>query len=299
MTQTLSGAAIQIGAGSLGAGPIGLLFGQMVSGGAGAFGLGRDAFRNSRAALGAVSLTSMREALGRYSRLPMYSTPDALANSLGAQAPVIIIAALTIGPEAGYLALATRVMAAPMALVGGSIAQVYLAHAPEELRANRLGQFTTRILGGLFKTGVGPLIFVGIVAAPAFSIAFGPDWRRAGELVGWMTPWFVLQFISSPVSMVVHVVGRQRTMLMLTIAGLCIRVGAVLAAARIGREFLPEAYAIASAVFYALCTVVVYRLAGVKLRACLGAAKGSVRILAAWGLTGIIVLGVLDSWLRL
>src|SRR5690606_30740867 len=124
---------------------------------------------------------------------------------------------LAIGPEAGYLMLATRIMAAPVGLIGGSVAQVYLSQAPIEFRAGNLPNFTVGIIGALVKTGAGPLAFMGIIAPHVFPILFGLEWVRAGEMVAWLTPWFIVQFISSPVSMSLHVSGRQRTALVLQI----------------------------------------------------------------------------------
>src|SRR5690606_34581923 len=100
-------------------------------------------------------------------------------------------------------------MAAPMGLVGGDVAQVSVSRAPEKYRSGELAEFTARVIEGLVKTGVGPLLFVGIIAPPVFAIVFGVEWRRAGEIISWMTPWFIFQFISSPVSMVMHVTDRQ------------------------------------------------------------------------------------------
>lgn len=266
MTQALGGTGVQLGAGALSAGPIGLLLGYMISGGAGVIGLARDAWRNDRSVLRAVTPRAMRKMLREYSRFPKYSTLEALANTAGIQAPVIIIAALAIGPEAGYLMLATRLMAAPMALLGGSIAQVYLAHAPEELRANRLGDFTTRILTGLVKTGVGPLLFAGIVAPQLAGLVFGEEWVRTGELVAWMTPWFVLQFLSSPVSMIMHVRGKQKLMLATMLIGGGVRVVALLVSQTFAPARLAEVYAISSAIVYFTYTIIFYRYGDVRLR---------------------------------
>ena len=289
MTQALGGVGLQGIAGALGAGPIGLLLGHMFSGGAGFVGLARDAWKHDRAALRTVTPASMRAVLRQYSRFPKYSALEALANTAGSQVPVILIAALAIGPEAGYLMLATRVMAAPMSLVGGSVAQVFLAHAPEELRAGRLGEFTARILGGLLKTGVGPLLFAALVAGPLAGILFGKSWARAGELVAWMTPWFILQFLASPVSMVMHVTGRQRQMLAVTITGLMLRVGAMLIAYEWSRSELAEIFALSGGIFYLLCCVIFYRVAGVGWVNAARIVKDAVRPLLFWFLAGLVV----------
>lgn len=264
MLQALGGLGLQTGAGAAGVGPFGLLLGHMVSSGAGFIGLARDALRHDRKLLSAISLPNMRRMLGEYSRFPKYSTWEAFANTAGVQVPVIMIAALALGPEAGFVMLATRIIAAPMSLIGGSLAQVYLAHASDELRAGRLGDFTAKILGGLLKTGVGPLLFIGIVAGPASSIIFGQEWSRVGELIAWMTPWFILQFLSSPVSMVMHVKQHQRLMMSMQTIGLILRVTAVWAAYAIHADITSEVYAVSGAVFYLLATIVYYTVADIR-----------------------------------
>jgi O-antigen/teichoic acid export membrane protein len=266
MAQAVGGSGAQLALGVAGAGPFGLLVGQVISNGAGVYRLSVEAWCESRDSIRQVSWSTMRRAAKAYSRFPKYSTPDALANSLGIQAPIIIIAALAVGPEAGFLMLAIKVMAIPMKLVGGAIAQAYLAHASDEMRAGNLGGFTSKILGGLTKAGVGPLIFAGFVAPQMFAIIFGDEWRRAGELVAWMTPWFVLQFISSPVSMVMHVTNQQRAMLALTTSGLVVRLGTMIGAYFFARSYFSELYACSGAIFYFVCCVVFYNAAGVRFK---------------------------------
>lgn len=297
MAQALGGVGVQLGAGIAGFGPIGLLAGHAVSGGAGVLSLARDTWKHDRHVIRGVSIDSMRNALGRYSRFPKYSTWEGLANTAGIQVPVILIAAWAVGPEAGYLLLATRLMAAPMALIGGSVAQVYLAHAPKEMRADRLGAFTTKILSGLVKTGVGPLMFAGFVAAPVAGIVFGTEWRRAGELVAWMTPWFILQFLSSPVSMVMHVDGKQRQMLVLTIAGFLLRIVALTGAYFFRESSLAEVYALSGAVFYGVCAVIFYGVAKVSLVDFLGVLKSNLFVLVAWCGAGVAVASICKAYL--
>lgn len=294
MTQALGGAGTQIGAGLAGMGPFGLLFGHMISGGLGVFGLARDAWREDRGALRSVRLQSMRHMLLQYSRFPKYSTVEALANTAGSQLPVILIAAFAIGPEAGYLMLASRVMAAPMGLIGGAVAQVYLSRAPEDLRLGRLAETTTRIFGGLVKTGVGPLLFAGIVAAPVFSLVFGTEWGRAGDLVAWLVPWLVLQLLASPVSMVMHVRMQQASMLLLTTFGLTLRVGTILLAAHFIRSHIVESYALAAAAYYLILLVVFYRMSGCRMQSVLQELGRSLVFPAAWVALGVVVrLGIL------
>lgn len=268
IAQAVGGASTQVGLGCAAVAPLGLLLGQLISNAAGILGLARDVAKNDRAAIRAVKWSNMRRLFCEYDRFPKYSTLDSLLNTVGAQLPVIIIAALAMGPEAGYLLLTLRVMQVPLGLIGGAVAQVYLSRAPEELRAGTLARFTVNILGGLIETGVGPLLFIGILAPNVFTLVFGPEWQRAGDLVAWLTPWSLLQLLSSPISMVMQVTGRQREMLLLMIVGLFFRIGPIFISARCAPGTLAEVYAISSAVFYLLLCIVFYWRSGcLKYRA--------------------------------
>lgn len=255
--RAVGGAGTQLGFGAVSITPFGLLFGHMIYGGLGIFTLARDLLRNERAALAAISPGGMWRALKEYRRFPIYSVPEALANSAGVQVPVILIAAVAAGPEAGYLALAMQVMALPMALVGQSVAQVFIAEAPDRMRAGTLPAFTRRTSLMLFKLGSMVLIPVGVLSPYVFAPLFGSDWGRAGEIVLWMTPWHVLQFAASPVSAVLHVTGHLRRAMVLQFFGAGVRIGAVIAAAAMATGWISEVYALAGAVVYGFYLLVV------------------------------------------
>lgn len=296
MAQSVGGAGTQGVLGWVGFAPFGLLLGQVISSGAGLLGLGRDALREDRSVFRRVSWTGMRRVLRQYDRFPKYSTFEAFANSAGLQLPVIVIAALTAGPEAGYLMLAMRAMAAPIGLIGGAVSQVYLSRAPEELRAGRLAEFTSQVIGGLTKSGVGPLVFAGIVSPVVFPLIFGQTWMRAGELVAWMTPWFVMQFLASPVSMTLHVTGNQRRALTLQLLGLVLRVGATGLAGWRMPSYIVEAYAISGFIFYSLYLYVVIRISGIKTSELLNAMMGSFGVAMIWSVSGIILAASLAAY---
>ena len=259
VAQATAAAATQIGLGFAGAAPLGLLIALALNSGAGAIGLLWHFARRDWKLAGEVSPARMREAFWQHIRFPKFSALEAVCNSASIFLPVVLIAAYAPAAEAGFVMLAMQVMQAPMALIGNAVAQVYMSQAPAEYRAGSLGAFTARILGGLMRTGVGPLLFAGIVAAPAFAIVFGAEWREAGLLVAWMTPWFVMQFLASPVSMSLHVTGNQKAALALQLLGLVLRAGAVAAAIALAPGHLAQVYAVSGFVFYAIYVATVLR----------------------------------------
>lgn len=288
VTQSLGGAAAQLGFGWAGLTPAGLIVGQMISSGAGAFGLGWRTFVDSRALLSKVSVIEMRRIFHVYDRFPKYASLESFANNAAIQVPVLIIAAAALGPEAGYLALAMRVMQAPMGLIGGAIGQVYFSRAPEEHRSGRLGVFTAGILGGLMKAGVGPLAFAGIVAPAIFAIVFGESWGRAGVLVAWMTPWFILQFLASPVSIALYVTNHQKQAFVLQLFGVVFRVGFVFAAIQFYRAGVAEAYAITGFVFYLIYLILVLKVVECRLSDIAPQIKKAFVFILPWCVGGIL-----------
>jgi len=268
MSQAIFGIATQLSLGVMGLIPLGLILGQLVTSGAGLVGLTREVVNDKTQILKRINVASMILNFKTYSRFPKYSSFEALTNSAGIQLPLIAIAALAVGAEAGFLMLAMRVMQAPLGLIGSAASQVYLSRAAEEDRQGTLGEFTEKTLIGLIKIGIIPLVLACFTAPAAFAILFGDEWRRAGSLVSWMTPWLIIQLLASPISMVMHVKGRQLAMLVLTTIGLLARLGAVIMAAMWAPGFLSETYAIASAGFYAICLTLFCATAGLGSASC-------------------------------
>lgn len=262
--QAFIGVATMLGLGWAGLMPVGLLLGNMLNMGAGGLSLAGNAIRRDGSTLSKVRLRNLGSTLRRNRRFPLYSMPEALFNIAGVQMPVLLIAAHA-GAEAGFLFLAMQIMTAPMTLLGRSISQVYMSRAPDEFRAGTLAPFTLLIMRRLVLVGVGPLILVGALAPWVFPVIFGPEWARTGEIVTWLVPWMALQFVASPVSMLLHTVGRQHWAMSLQFVGVMMRMGAVLMA--VSADVSPVfAFALSSAAFYALYAGVLIWAAHATLR---------------------------------
>lgn len=288
--QSAAASGVQVGMGWLHWAPGGLLLGQLLNTGAGVTSLAYRFARHERHALVGVSWAGMRSAWAAHDRFPKYSTLEALANSASIQLPIILIAALAPGAEAGFLVLAMAALQAPMGLIGTAVSQVYLSRAPEEERGGRLDAFTVKLFGGLVRTGVGPLLFTGFVAPGAFAFVFGAEWRRAGELVAWMTPWFVMQFLASPVSMALHITGHQRTAFVLQIFGLVFRTAAVLLTSLVAIGSISEAYALSGFVFYAIYLATVLRVAKASASSVLNELRRNAGLLVLWTAGGFAIV---------
>lgn len=294
VTQSASMAAAQIGLGVGGIAPFGLLVGHTLNTAAGCLVLGARFFLSERKQFAAANRSALVAVFRYYSRFPKYSTLEALCNSAAIQVPVIMIASLTVGAEAGFMILAMTTMQAPMALMGSAIGQVYLSQAPEKLAKGELSSFTLVTLGGLSKAGVGPLVFAAIIAPDIFAIIFGEEWRRAGEIVTWMTPWFIMQFLSSPLSMSIYVTGHQRVAMVLQVFGLIFRICTVWAAYLWFGEVIVEAYAVSGFLFYLIYLLVILIVVGAPYSAVLGGLMRSMPITLAWVSCALFILWLMS-----
>lgn len=259
MTQSFSGASTQLALGYLGISPLGLLLGHILQAGAGVIGLGRRFYADAKSHFHKLNWVGIKKTFKDYDRFPKYSTWEALANSVGVQLPVILIATYAAGAEAGYLMLAMRLLSAPMSLIGGAIAQVFLSEAPTKHHAGELRTFTIKTVMSLLKIGGVPILAIAILSPLLVPYVFGQNWARAGVIISWMAPWYLMQFITSPVSMVLHIVNAQRTALVLQLFGCLLRISSVLSSIFLFHVSVVETYALSGMIFYVLYISIVIK----------------------------------------
>lgn len=264
--QSVSGVATQIILGIWGAAALGLVFGQIIKVSAGIGKLAKSFWLEANLYIKNITVKQLCMVFRKNDQFPKYSTLDSLANSAGAQLPIIIIAALALGSEAGFLMIAMQVMAVPIQLIGGAVSQVYLAHAPAAVEENTITQYTITILENLFKYGVSSLIFIGLVSPVLAKYVFGQEWSDVGLLISWMIPWFAFQLIASPISMIMHIANKQRQMLLLTCTGFILRLGMLYGQFYLNPSYLLEAYAISGGIFYSICYIAFSHVAGLKVK---------------------------------
>ncbi|GAB1407331.1 hypothetical protein MASR1M8_12500 [Thermomonas brevis] len=270
LAQMGGGVAIQLLLGIVNKSPLGLILGHAASGGIGSIHLLRRAWHTSPSTLRRVRLRTLRLVLRRYASFPKYSIIDGLSTNAATQLPILLIAAWASGPEAGYLLLATKIVAAPVQMVSAATSQVYLAAAPQKWRDGQLAEFTAKVSRNLILLMILPMVFFISVIVPLVVPLFGSEWERTGGILVWLLPWYAVRLLSSPISMVMNVVGRQKMMMIMKISALVVRVGAVAIAHYVWGAYLVESLAVASFVVYVVFGVVFLRAAGVSFPQFLG-----------------------------
>jgi len=197
--QSLATLIIQLVAFKLGG--LALLLGQVAGQGVGTTSLARPAL--AMPAFRKVSWGGIKKTVLTYKQFPLFSTLSGFTNTLSRQLPVILLAAFFSPAVVGFYSLTNRVLLLPMSFVGTSVSQVVFGSASTALRNSKerlLFLETFKLLAILSS----PLLLLIIFYAPKlFYFAFGEKWIDSGYFAQWMSAWFFLQFISSPLSSVI------------------------------------------------------------------------------------------------
>ena len=159
-----------------------------------------------------LSLRDIWEVAKYHKKFPIYDTWGGLFNSISGQLPPIILGAYFSTTVVGYYSLGNRFVGLPMALLGGSIAQVFFPVASKEYNeTGRLNNIVSSTFKRLVQIGIFPMMVLGILGAPIFGFVFGPNWLEAGIYSQILSFWMFLVLITSPLSANFAVLDRQGT----------------------------------------------------------------------------------------
>lgn len=268
----------QLAAGLAGLRAGGLLLGLGVGQVAGALVLLRGSGLDRASARAAARRSALRPVLRRYRRYPLLLAPSGLLNVLGRQLPVLLMA-YWYGPAvAGWLGLTQRVVAMPVAVVGGAVAQVYLGELAQAARTDpaRARSILLRASARLALIAV-PGALVLLIAAPAvFPFLFGAEWQPSARYAQALAVSMAAQFAVSPVSQTLVVFGRPGLQLAWDVSRMVLVSGAVAGTAAMGGSALAAiwSFAIAAALAYVVCWLLSLHVATVAGSTALVAGAG-------------------------
>jgi len=149
--------------------------------------------------------------LVRYRNFPLYSTWGTLMNVAASQ-NVPVILSMSFGTMiTGYYFMAVRLVSAPMALLGNALGQVLLQRATKELtEKGNVSQLVAKTISRSILLWAPVFSLVAWVGPGLISIYLGPEWRASGRYVQALTPLFFLQILTSPISVVLIALEKQR-----------------------------------------------------------------------------------------
>jgi O-antigen/teichoic acid export membrane protein len=262
--QAASMVAVQTGGYVLG--PLALLLGMISQQGAGVTTLGALTIRKKWPLFKSTRWEDILQAAKRYRRFPIYSTWGGGFNRVGAELAPVLFSAFFSPATAGFYALAHRVIAMPMKLIGRAIADVFFSSSPEALRTGRLGMLVANVHTKLAQIAMPPALFLFIVGPDLFRLVFGEKWAIAGQVARWLSPMLYTQFIVSPLSRVLMVLEQQAVETMLQFVLLASRFVAIIIGVWIDDFMIAVIiYGISSSLVYILYYSIISILCGNSL----------------------------------
>ena len=139
----------------------------------------------------------------RYKKFPIIEAPASLVNVSAHHLPFIVLPFIFSSTVAGLYFLVFRVLMMPASLIGKAVLEVFKNRAQEDFTSTGNCRLIFKRIGViLFLMSLIPAILIVIFAPSLFMFAFGKEWREAGEYARILTPFALLQFVSSPLSYV-------------------------------------------------------------------------------------------------
>lgn len=156
-----------------------------------------------------ISWHGVKLVFNRYRRFPIYSMPDALANTASVQIPAVMFAYFFSSAAAGFYLLADRVLQLPASIIGSAVGQVFYGEASAIRAKEDLFATVAKLFTQLANIGVVPMFLLVFLAPELFVYIFGDEWLLAGEFARYMAPWIFLVFVASPFTSLFAILEKQ------------------------------------------------------------------------------------------
>lgn len=234
----------QLAAGIGKAGAGGLVLGQVIGQGLAtgvlALQVWRDDWLRIRASL---SLARIRELATRYRDFPLFSSPQALVNSVSQSTPAFMFGVLFGPAVVGLYWFTHRLLMLPTDLIGKSVRQVFFQRAAELHNSGQnVHAVLVRATLGLAGIALPVLVAIGIGGPRLFGLVFGPEWEAAGGYARWMVLWWASYFINPPSVMLIPVFDLQKQHMIYEVLLLLARVGSILLGSFVGDAWTAIAF---------------------------------------------------------
>ena len=139
----------------------------------------------------------------RYKNFPKYSMLAILANVSSQHLINLIISTFYGLATLGFYSLVQKLLIMPMALIGGSISQVFFENASKEYnKKNNLKHLFIFTFKKLFIISFPLFCLLFFLVEELFAIVFGEEWRIAGVYAQVVMPLFFIRFVVSTFTIV-------------------------------------------------------------------------------------------------
>lgn len=160
-----------------------------------------------------ISLNRMYFLAKKYKDIPLLNTIISFLNTLSNEIPMLMITKYFGLSTAGIYGLAIKVGRAPSGIIQESVSQVFFNKATETYNKKKsLEKIIKKTFLQLFKISI--LIFTPLTIISFFlDTIFGEEWLAVGSYLRILIPWLFIMFLSSPITPLIVILNKQKTIL--------------------------------------------------------------------------------------
>lgn len=228
VTRSASAVSVQIGTKTIFPFSGGLIWGNVIGAILASGLLLRKAITDNTLRLDNFSYDVMKKNAKEYDKFPKYQAPASFLNTLSQQVPVVLLAFFYSPEIAGYYALTDRVLTAPIALIGGSIRNVFYQKAAKLFSLGKsIKELYFKTTLYMLKLAVIPFSVIAFFAEPIFTTLFGDTWIISATIYQILFIYVVIVFINPPATTTIYILGLQRFSLLFTILITILRISSI------------------------------------------------------------------------
>jgi O-antigen/teichoic acid export membrane protein len=160
-----------------------------------------------------ISISNMAIVAKKYKDIPFFNTIINLTNNISNELPILLITKYFDIANVGIYGLAVKFTRAPIGIIQESVSQVFYNRASKiyntEGNLHELVKKTTKKL-----LLVSSFVFIPIFIVSFFlDFIFGDDWLQVGLYARILIPWLFLSFLSNPLTPLIIILNKQKTIL--------------------------------------------------------------------------------------
>jgi lipopolysaccharide exporter len=151
------------------------------------------------------------ETVREFSDFPAFQMPSLLLNTLSTQIPVIAFSFFYNEIIVGWYSMAQRILLLPLTVIGSAVGQIYYREISILYQKHeRIDTLTNKILKNSFIIAFIPMTILIAFGDIIFVWIFGESWEESGTFARYLTPWFLMVFVTSPLSNILIVLNKQK-----------------------------------------------------------------------------------------
>lgn len=218
VVQSGTTASANLGMGFGGLGSSGLIIGQVLGQSIAAGVIGKLIWNEDKNRLTEINKLKIIAIAKRYIKFPRYDVVATMANVSSHKVSHILFNTLFGSVFAGYFYLMQKILSLPLVFISSAIADVFRQGAVIEFQhyksCKKIFLYTFK---KLLILSLVPSLILYFYSVELFVFVFGNQWVIAGEYAKIFSPVLLVQFISSPLSVVFYITEKQHINLVLQV----------------------------------------------------------------------------------